>query len=86
MTSSSLITSSGRSGHSAKINLRLLLDNLSLTVLQIGEDFLLLDEPVNHPPAQARMVMRVDDSERQWAVSLPEGISASSKRVTIAAA
>jgi hypothetical protein len=60
--------------------------NLSLAVLQIGEDFLLLDEPVNHPPAQARMVMRVDDSERQWAVRLPEGISASSKRVAIAAA
>ena len=51
----------------------------------MGPDFLLLDEPFDHPPGDARVVMRVDESERTWNIHLPHGISADSKRVAISA-
>lgn len=52
---------------------------------QMGPDFVLLDEPVNHEPATATMVMQIDNRERRWNVPLPSGISADSARVQIAA-
>jgi len=65
--------------------MRLLVNDLSLSVAQMGPDFLLLDSPADHPPADARVVLQVDQSERTWNVRLPNGISADTKRVTIAA-
>ena len=83
MNASSLIASSSRGGHSARVTMRLLVNGLSLSVRQMGGDFLLVDQPVNHPPAIANMVLRVDESERGWPVRLPKGISADSNRVAI---
>jgi hypothetical protein len=50
----------------------------------MGPDFVLLESPVNHPPADASVVLQVDQSERSWRVRLPSGISAATKRVVIA--
>lgn len=66
--------------------MRLLLEGASLLVGQLGPDFLLLKEPIDHPPANATIVLCVDGNERQWNVHLPEGISARSRRVVIAKA
>jgi hypothetical protein len=76
---------SSQGGHSAQVNLRLLVNGLSLPVAQLGPDFLLVDNPVNHAPADAAVVMQVDQSERRWNVRLPYGISADNQRVQIAA-
>jgi len=76
---------STQGGHSAVVNMKLLINGLSLPVAQMGPDFVLLDEPVNHEPATAIMVMQVDSSERRWNVRLPDGISTKSTRVQIAA-
>ena len=65
--------------------MRLLVNGSSIAVAQMGPDFLLVDAPINHPPGNARLILQVDESERRWEVSLPEGISAESKRVAIAA-
>ncbi len=65
--------------------MRLLVNGLSLPVTQLGPDFLLVDAPVEHPPADARVILQVDQSERSWGVRLPKGISGSTKRVPIAA-
>ncbi len=65
--------------------MRLLVNGLSLPVAQLVPDFVLLDEPVNHGPATATMVLEIDRSERRWSVRLPNGISAESTRVQIAA-
>lgn len=65
--------------------MRLLVNGLSLPVTQMGPDFVLVDAPVNHPPADALVVLQVDQSERSWIVRLPNGISAGTKRVAIAA-
>jgi len=65
--------------------MRLLVNDLSLPVTQMGPDFVLVDAPVNHPPADASVVLQVDQSERRWNVRLPNGIAAGTKRVAIAA-
>jgi len=51
----------------------------------LGPGFLLLDEPADHPPGPASIVLRVDKSEERWNVRLPDGISAGCKRVAIVA-
>jgi hypothetical protein len=85
MIASSIIESS-QGGHSAQVTMRLLVDGFSLRVRQMGRDFLLIDSPVNHPPAGADLILEVDQNERRWSVFLPQGISADSNRVTISAA
>jgi len=80
-----MITSSSQNGHSAQVKMRLLVNGSSIAVAQMGPDFLLVDAPINHPPGNASLVLQVDQSERRWDVRLPEGISAASKRVAIAA-
>jgi hypothetical protein len=72
-------------GHSARVKMQLVINGGSIRVAQMGPDFLLLDEPIDHPPADASVVLQVDGRERRWNVLLPNGISAASKRVTIAA-
>ena len=64
--------------------MRLLLNNLSLPVTQMGPDFVLVDASLNHGPALATMVMQIDGNERRWNVCLPNGISAGNMRVRIA--
>ena len=66
--------------------MRLLVGERSLPVVQLGPDFLLVGEPMDLPPGEACMVMRVDESESQWKVYLPNGISAGTNRVAIMAA
>jgi hypothetical protein len=56
-----------------------------IPVAQMGPDFLLVDNATDHPPGEASLVLQVDQSERRWKVNLPQGISAHSSRVTIAA-
>ena len=85
-TSSMVLPLSSQGGHSAQVNLRLLVNGFSLPVAQLGLDFILLDAPVNHAPTAATVVMQVDQNERRWNVRLPNGISAENKRVQIAAA
>lgn len=65
--------------------MRLLVNELTVPVVQLGPDFLLLDAPVDLPAGDASVVMQVDQQERRWDVRLPDGSSASSRRVAIVA-
>lgn len=76
---------SSQGGHSAQVKMKLLVNGSSIPVAQMGPDFLLLTQVINHPPANASIVMQVDGSERRWDVRLPNGISVGSKRVVISA-
>jgi hypothetical protein len=64
--------------------MRLLVNGHSLSVAQMGPDYVFLDAPIDHPPTIACMVMVVDQSETRWDVHLPNGISIGTKRVAIA--
>ncbi len=86
MKTSSMLPLSSQGGHSAEVNLQLLVNGFCLPVSQLGPDFLLLDTPINHDPTFATMVMQIDQTERRWNVQLPNGISSKSQRVQITAA
>jgi hypothetical protein len=75
--------SSGYGGHSAQVSISLILGGRSIPVAQLGPGFLLLDAPSDHPPGEAAISLRVDQSERSWTVRLPDGIQSGSKRVAI---
>jgi hypothetical protein len=64
--------------------MRLVLNGTSLPIAQLGPDFLVLDAPSSCPPGIASVILQVDDTERQWRVRLPNGISADSRRVILA--
>jgi hypothetical protein len=81
-----MMPKSSQGGHSAQVKMKLLVNGSSIPVAQMGPDFLLLTETIDHPPANASVVMQVDESERRWDVHLPNGISLRSKRVVISAA
>ncbi len=70
--------------HSAQVKMRLIVNGTPIRVTHMGPDFVLLESPIDHPPCEASILLRVDDSESQWQVRLPEGISKDLKRVTLA--
>ncbi|GDY19945.1 hypothetical protein LBMAG56_12900 [Verrucomicrobiota bacterium] len=65
--------------------MRLLVHGLTVPVVQLGPDFLLVDVARDLPAGDATLVLQVDSGERCWNVRLPDGNSASSRRVAIVA-
>jgi hypothetical protein len=80
-----MIVEKSYNGHSARVQMRLLVNGSTIGVTQMGPDFLFIEPAADHPPGEATILFKVDDSERRWKVRLPEGISAESERVVIAA-
>jgi len=64
--------------------MRLIVNGSSISITQMGPDFLFVESTSDHPPGDATIVLQVDDSERQWRVRLPDGISKDCKRVAVA--
>ena len=64
--------------------MRLLINGAVIRITHMGPDFLFVESSADHPPCEASILLRVDDSESQWKVRLPEGISKDSTRVTLA--
>ncbi len=79
-----MIAEQSYGAHSAQVKMRLLINGAVIRITHMGPDFLLLESPTDHPPCRATILLRVDDSESQWDVRLPEGISKTSKRVALA--
>jgi hypothetical protein len=69
------------SGHSSIVEMFLVLDDLMVPVAQLGDRFLLLDQPFEHPPTDGEMILRIDALQHEWRVRLPQGISPDSPRV-----
>jgi hypothetical protein len=80
-----MMPKSSQGGHSAQVKMKLLINGSSIPVRQMGPDFLLVTEATDHPPANASIVMQIDESERRWDVRLPFGILSGSNRVIISA-
>jgi hypothetical protein len=51
-----------------------------LSIGQLGPDFIILRDPIDHPPAEAEIAMSIDGREKKWRVRLPEGIAAARAR------
>ena len=60
-------------GHSAHVEMQLRLGDRSMSIAQLGPDFLILDAIAEEwPPADAEIFLRVDESERLLSVFLPQ--------------
>ena len=84
--SSSILASYNYAGHSADVKMHLVLDDKTLSIGQLGPDFLILDAPIDHPPTNAILFFSIDGKESERHVRLPKGISTESPRVVIAKA
>jgi hypothetical protein len=69
--------------HSARVRMELRLNGSVLTISHLGPDYLILTEPVDHPPARAEIVMSIDGNQSHWPVRLPAGLSVASRRTRI---
>ena len=54
-----------------------------LPIAQMGPNFLLLNQPIDHPPADAEITLSIDGAETRWPVRLEQGLSASERRTAI---
>jgi hypothetical protein len=72
-------------GHSAIVKMQLRFNGTSIPIAKMGPDYIILHCDSDHPPCEATIEMRVDESESRWNVRLPNGISAGSNRVALAA-
>jgi hypothetical protein len=63
--------------------MELRLNGSVLKISHLGPDFLILADPVEHPPTQAEILMSIDGKEERWMVWLPDGLSAAALRTLI---
>ena len=79
-----MIAEQNYGAHSAQVEMRLIVNGESISITHMGSDFLFIESAGDHPPGDATIMLQVDQSERRWAVRLPDGISVGSKRVALA--
>ena len=70
-------------GHSADVRMELRLNGHVLPIAQLAPDYLILANPIDHPPAQAEIAMSIDDQRTRWPVFLPAGLSVGQRRTKI---
>jgi hypothetical protein len=65
-----------RRGHSAEVRIDLAVHGHVFPVAELGPGFVVLGNPIDHPPAEAEITMSIDGSQRRWRVELIDGIVA----------
>jgi hypothetical protein len=63
-------------GYSADVRMELHVNGHIFAIGQLGPDFLILDNPADHPPATAEIALAIDGRVKRWPVQLPDGLSA----------
>ncbi|MBO0697817.1 MAG: hypothetical protein J2P46_05455 [Zavarzinella sp.] len=61
-------------GHSADVRIALAVNGHVFSVAKLGPGFVVLRNPVAHPPAEAELTLSIDGYERRWRVELIDGI------------
>jgi hypothetical protein len=74
---------SANGAYSADVRMHLAVNGSTYRIGQLGPDFLILDQPSEHPPSEAQIRLSIDGRVRYWTVNLPDGISASRRRTRI---
>lgn len=70
--------------YSADVQMELHVNGRVFDVGQLGPDFLILRDPIDHPPAQGEMMVAIDGQVKRWPVLLPDGITPSQVRTRAA--
>ena len=73
-----------RPAHSADVRMQLHVDGHTLTIGHMGADYVIVHDPIDHPPAEAELLLAIDADASGWPVYLPEGISRSVDRIPLA--
>ena len=60
--------------HSADVRIELTVSVHVFSVAKLGPDFVVLRNPVSHPPAEAELSLSIDGHEERWRVELIDGI------------
>jgi hypothetical protein len=55
-----------------------------LPIAQLGPDFLILKQSIDHTPVDAEIAMWIDGREDRWSVRLADGLRAEQRRARIA--
>ena len=69
--------------HSADVHLSLITAHGTVRLAQIGPQFVIVAKPVDMPPGDAEILMRVDGYEKRWPIHLTEGLSAHERKAAI---
>jgi hypothetical protein len=69
--------------HPADVRMHLSVNGHILSIGHLGPDYVILDNPIDHPPSDAEISLSVDGNESRWQVRLIEGLSASQARSRI---
>lgn len=69
--------------HSADVRMELHVNGRVLPIAQLGLDSLILEDSIEHPPAEAEIHVSIDGHESCWPVQLDEGLSAARPRTRI---
>ena len=81
-----------RHGHSADVRIQLLLNGHAFSVAQLGPGYMILRDPIDHPPAEAKLIIQIDGHEDTRELWLADGIRTGepktpmSRKLTAAAA
>jgi hypothetical protein len=78
-------TNTNHRAYSADVRMQLRVNGSVFVVGQLGPDFLMLDAPSDHPPAEAEIFLSIDGHEKVWRVRLVDGIRAGERETRIAA-
>jgi hypothetical protein len=84
--SNTIRSSSPNTGYSASVEMFLDINGVRHDVSHMGPEFIILAQPVNHPPCEGVVGLTIDGRLRQWPVQLPDGICQAVSRVRTAKA
>jgi hypothetical protein len=71
-------------GFSADVRMHLSINGHVLTIGQLGPDFIILRDPIDHPPTRAEITVSIDGQEQRWPIHLPDGITVTAVQTSIA--
>ncbi len=69
--------------HSADVEMHLSVNGQILSIGHLGPDYVILDSPIDHPPADAEISMSVDGKVSRWCVKLVDGLSSTQAHTRI---
>jgi hypothetical protein len=69
--------------HSAIVHMQLRVNGHVLPVAQMGLNFLVLKDPIDHPPALAELSISIDGKEDRLEVCLHNGIDAKQRTTNL---
>ena len=71
-------------GHSADVQMHLTVNGQVLEMHQLGPDFIILRNPIEHGPSKAEIFLSIDGNESRWNVHLTNGIQIDQVKTPIA--